>query len=720
MNFKFKDIFKLDYSYSQMQLMANSFNIGVILINLVSPLFIITILQDTIVHNHYLFIWLTLQISTVLIRVYSGKKLNYYIVNFTLSKIKLYFKLYLFVIILSGSLWGFILTFAIFNSSETVVFFMITLLFALSSGSILTLGTVFIAIFFYNLTMIFPTMIAFFYISTDALYVIEGVLLCTFMFVTLKTSYNKQQIMYENEKNLSLIKQYENITNQSAIISKTDINGIITHTNENFCKISGYTNKELIGQSHNIIRHPDMPAVAFKDMWETVKDKKKTWQGIVKNKAKNGDSYYVSTTVSPILDTQNNIKEFIALRHDISSIMSDKNQLFDYLETNKLSVLIMIQIEDYNTLEKFYDKASVEKIEKAFGDALLHLLPNKCNFQRVYHLGQGLYAFAKDRRTCQHTSAEIRKMLQEFLNNVKNYVVKLGKIEYDISAICSYTYGVIQTYEDAKIGIEKAIENKQDIIYADGLSGIEYSIALQNIETLHTLKVALDDKKVISYFQPIINNKTKKVDKYESLVRLITHDGKVVSPDKFLEVAKKGRYYDQVTRIVLQNSFIRLKDTTKEISINISTLDIESKDMQIVIFKLLDEYKEDSERIVFELLESEDVRDFNIVKKFIKKVKEYGVKIAIDDFGTGYSNFERLLQYEPDLLKIDGSLIKNIKDNKLSKNIVETIVLFAQKQKIKTVAEFVETEEIYNIINEMGIDYSQGYAFGKPEKLLQD
>ena len=77
-----------------------------------------------------------------------------------------------------------------------------------------------------------------------------------------------------------------------------------------------------------------------------------------------------------------------------------------------------------------------------------------------------------------------------------------------------------------------------------------------------------------------------------------------------------------------------------------------------------------------------------------------------------------LLQYEPDFVKIDGSLIKNIKDNELSKNIVETIVLFAKKQKIKTVAEFVENEEVYNIVKEMGIDYSQGYAFGKPEELF--
>ena len=97
------------------------------------------------------------------------------------------------------------------------------------------------------------------------------------------------------------------------------------------------------------------------------------------------------------------------------------------------------------------------------------------------------------------------------------------------------------------------------------------------------------------------------------------------------------------------------------------------------------------------------------------QLKAKGVQIAIDDFGTGYSNFERLLEYKPDILKIDWSLIKNILTNPTNRNIVETIVMFAQKQHMKTVAEFVEDETIFHLVKAMGIDYSQGYAFGKPE-----
>jgi EAL domain-containing protein (putative c-di-GMP-specific phosphodiesterase class I) len=94
-----------------------------------------------------------------------------------------------------------------------------------------------------------------------------------------------------------------------------------------------------------------------------------------------------------------------------------------------------------------------------------------------------------------------------------------------------------------------------------------------------------------------------------------------------------------------------------------------------------------------------------------------GVKIAIDDFGSGYSNFERLVDFQPDILKIDGSLIKNIVDDSFSEHVVKAIVTFAKNENIQTVAEFVENKDILNKIKSLGIDYSQGFYIGKPDIL---
>ena len=139
--------------------------------------------------------------------------------------------------------------------------------------------------------------------------------------------------------------------------------------------------------------------------------------------------------------------------------------------------------------------------------------------------------------------------------------------------------------------------------------------------------------------------------------------------------------------------------------------------MRNIIINLLESHKDDAHRIIFELLEDESIKDFSVVKKFISKVKEYGVKIAIDDFGAGYSNFERLLDYQPNILKIDGCLIRNIEESSYSLSAVKSIVTFAKEQNLQTVAEFIENEAIYKIIKNIGVDFSQGYYFGKPEPL---
>jgi len=108
-----------------------------------------------------------------------------------------------------------------------------------------------------------------------------------------------------------------------------------------------------------------------------------------------------------------------------------------------------------------------------------------------------------------------------------------------------------------------------------------------------------------------------------------------------------------------------------------------------------------------------------MTKTFIEETRKYGVKIALDDFGKGFSNFARIQSYQPDYIKIDGSLIRNIEEDQFSKDLVQTIVFFAQKQNIKTIAEYVENENIYTILKNLGVDYSQGHYFSKAGDLKE-
>ncbi len=124
-------------------------------------------------------------------------------------------------------------------------------------------------------------------------------------------------------------------------------------------------------------------------------------------------------------------------------------------------------------------------------------------------------------------------------------------------------------------------------------------------------------------------------------------------------------------------------------------------------------------RVVFEILESEGISSYEPVSHFIGEMKAEGCKIAIDDFGSGYSNFEHILRLNVDYLKIDASLIKNIHEDLNAQYIVETIIEFSQKLKIKTIAEYVHSSEVFKKVKKMGVHYSQGYFMGKPKLSLQ-
>ena len=527
----------------------------------------------------------------------------------------------------------------------------------------------------------------------------------------------KKEKINKQKENFRIQKQFTDLVDKSSIISKTDKNGIITYVNENFCKTSEYSKEELIGKTHNLVRYPDNPKEVYKDLWNTIKNKKIEWSGVIKNLSKSGKTYYIKTTIKPILDANGQILEYVSVRSNVNTIMSDKKHLIDKIESNNLFLLILIQIEDFEILDRFYNILTVDKIEKMFAFNMLSYLPNAYVFENIYNIGNGRYALLADFFDFASSETNIIEYLETFVKNIRKSILIVDEIEYDLNIIVSYSFGKEHLYEDAKCGLDEAINKKMLIKYANDSSIHDHIEAKKNMEVIKMVKIALDNYKIVSYFQPIINNKTRIIEKYESLVRLVDEEGNVLSPYAFLDISKKGSYYNKITHRVLENSFKILEHITTKISINLSSLDIEKEETRDILYELLERYSLDTSRIVFELLEDESVKDFAVIKRFIQKVKKLGVMIAIDDFGAGYSNFERLLEFEPDILKIDGSLVKNIANDVYSRNIVETIVSFAKKQNIITIAEFVENEEIFNILYNLGVDYSQGYYFGEPKKI---
>jgi EAL domain-containing protein (putative c-di-GMP-specific phosphodiesterase class I) len=193
----------------------------------------------------------------------------------------------------------------------------------------------------------------------------------------------------------------------------------------------------------------------------------------------------------------------------------------------------------------------------------------------------------------------------------------------------------------------------------------------------------------------------------------IVEDGKVYSPFLFLDIAKKVKFYPHLAKIIIKTAFKKAKESDSVININLSIQDI----VNIDIVKMIEEellQNSIAHLITFELLESENITDYEKVISFIGIVKKLGCKIAIDDFGSGYSNFGYLLRLKPDYIKIDGSLVKNIHTDENALLVTRTINDFAHNLGMKTVAEFVHCREVFEILQDMGVDEYQGFYFSEP------
>jgi diguanylate cyclase (GGDEF)-like protein len=288
--------------------------------------------------------------------------------------------------------------------------------------------------------------------------------------------------------------------------------------------------------------------------------------------------------------------------------------------------------------------------------------------------------------------------------------------EYDINISVSIAMSRVEPLLETADMAYKFIETRRIrfLEYQDEL-GI-YQRIEHNLNTWRMLKDALERDALIPYFQPIVNNRNGKIEKYECLARIIDRQGTVLSPGAFMDVAKQSGLYAEITMRMIDKSFAAFRQQPYEFSINLAPEDIIDRQVRRFIRQQLQASPEVAKRAIFEILENEHIEDYTAVRDFIQEVKQFGCQVAIDDFGAGYANLNHLVNLHVDYIKIDAALIKNLDTNLNSQILVQTIVEFSSKIHIKALtAEFVCSEEIQKMVTAMGVDYSQGYYVGMPK-----
>ena len=293
----------------------------------------------------------------------------------------------------------------------------------------------------------------------------------------------------------------------------------------------------------------------------------------------------------------------------------------------------------------------------------------------------------------------------------------------DIPVQISFSIGIstirgILAITQAELALEEIRKSRKNwyYLYDQKLENIE--IQQESVYWINKIRESIVDEDIIVYYQPILNNKTGKIEKYECLSR-IDDDGTLVSPYTFMEAAISTRVLHLMTQFVIETACKKFSNSEYEFSINITKDDLYMGYLEKFLLKNCAKRNIEPSQIVLEILEDISTLNEENILDQLESLRLNGFQIAIDDFGAENSNFSRLLEFHPDYLKIDGAFIKNIADDKSSRLITEAITYICKESGIKVIAEFIHNEEVQEIILALGIEYSQGYHIGAPSAELQ-
>jgi diguanylate cyclase (GGDEF)-like protein len=394
--------------------------------------------------------------------------------------------------------------------------------------------------------------------------------------------------------------------------------------------------------------------------------------------------------------------------HDDTTGLQNRFALEKNLHTYYNPQIMLIDINCFSDINNTY--------WTEVGDQVLKEVARRLDSHN--HQGCSLYYLASDQFILLKHTVEQKncdKAALNVLEIISNTPIKIKTKDLDIKLNISATCSIAQSTQTDKLllyadmAIKYAKKTHQPyVIYSESLRLEEKH--LKTINAINLIKSAIEEDAIVPFFQPIIK---KQSISYECLVRL-EHEGKIISPFLFLEEIKHTSYYSHLTKTIIDKSFAFFEHRSNCFSINLSFEDVVNSDLVEYIRSKIIQYSLQN-RLIIEIVESESIDNFNIIKSFISQMKNIGVQIAIDDFGSGYSNFIYLLELQPDFIKIDGSLIKNIDTDPKSFAIVKSIVNFAQELDIKVIAEFVHNENVYTKAKELDIYGFQGYHLGEPK-----
>ncbi len=390
---------------------------------------------------------------------------------------------------------------------------------------------------------------------------------------------------------------------------------------------------------------------------------------------------------------------------------------------NSQHVLAYFSIDQFQVINDTIGHAGVDSLVIKMGEQINKKIAKSIDI--VARMGVNEFAVV----FCERKLASAIKTIEEILLNISEYKFMSRGQEYAVSMSAGFlviddkTTSATRAISEANNACGLANKRGGNCLSAYIEDSNESQKTEGNLEWVMILKKALQENRFRMYAQPIHLLEQQEYKKpfhhYELLLRLTDEKGNQISPDEFISAAEYYSMMPAIDRWVVRNVLKKLSKIPEQtplpiFAINLSGQSINDPTFLDYVLKEIKSTDVHPQMLCFEITEQVAVEEISVINKFISSLKALGCTFSLDDFGTGVSSYSYLRSLNVDYLKIDGSFVKNIADDEISKTMVQSINQIGHTMKIKVIAEYVENEQIIKLLREMGVDYGQGYAIARP------
>lgn len=528
----------------------------------------------------------------------------------------------------------------------------------------------------------------------------------------------------------------------------------IVYTNPAFEEMFGYEHNEMHGMHVSTV-NAQINISTEKVVQNIVSELEANgvWRGEVHNIKKGGALFWCSTTVSRFYHPDYG-EVWLSICADISERKSMDQKLSYQASHDHLTGLIG-RVEFENRATRLLSTIITEKTKHAmcFLDLdQFKVINDTCGHpagdELLRQLGKLLQGIIRKRDTLarlggdefgvlmEHCSLEqANRVAEDILKAVMSYkfvwgsnVFRIG-VSIGLVAVTEATGDFSNLFRQADAACYMAKDLGRNRIHIYNPDDTELAVRHGEMQWVGRINEALDDNRFCLYAQPIVPLDDSNHTHYELLIRMLNEKGETVPPGAFLPSAERYDIIEKIDAWVVNHACLLLAENAEALetidffSINLSGPSLTNQYFLETIVRNFKDAGIPPEKICFEITETVAVSNMDSAIKFIGRLKKEGFRFALDDFGSGISSFGYLKKLPVDYLKIDGIFVKDIVDDPVDYAMVKSINEVGHLMNMETIAEFVENDEIKDMLKAIGVDYGQGYGLGKPEpldKILQE